>query len=402
VRSGSVFKRCGKCSRRVEGRRCTTCGYEGVTWGFVVDITTKDGQGRLIGPRRQHKNFGFRTKAEAQAALNSLQVKRADGTYVEPARLTLDQYLEQWLPGVRGEVRGSTFATYEFAVRRLKPLIGQVPLQSLTFSQVKAAYQQLAEGEGSGGRKLSPKTVHNTHLCLRRALRDAVRGHLLTHNPAEAAHRLPTDRPEMQFWSAEELRSFLAAIEDHPLYPLLRLAASTGMRRGELLGLRWRDLDLDRARLSVRQQYGRQGQQVVFGSVKTKAGRRSISLDATTVETLRLHREARTLVVAQFGGSYPTHDLVFCHPEGTPFDPDVISQAFDRLVAAFGLRRIRLHDLRHTHATLGLAAGVSVKVMSERLGHSKASVTQDLYQHVIPGMQEDAAARIAAVVDGGL
>jgi integrase len=150
----------------------------------------------------------------------------------------------------------------------------------------------------------------------------------------------------------------------------------------------------------VRQQLSRQGEKVGFGPVKSTAGRRSIALDSVTVAAIRAHRQAQASERLAFGPAYQDHDLVFAHPDGSPQDPDVISQTFERLIRHAGLRSIRLHDLRHTHATLALQAGVPVKVVSERLGHSKASVTQDIYQHVIPGMQEEAAARIAAVVDG--
>jgi integrase len=241
--------------------------------------------------------------------------------------------------------------------------------------------------------------VHNVHLAVRRALGDAVNDRLILHNPAEAAHRLPTDRPEMTTWSAEELRAFLAYIAEERLFPLYRLAASTGMRRGEAMGLRWKDLQLDAGRLSVRQQLARQGEKVAFGQPKTRAGRRSIALDSVTVDALRAHRSAQAAEQLRFGPGYQGLDLVFARADGSPYDPDVISQTFERLVRQAGLRVIRFHDLRHTHATLALQAGVSVKVVAERLGHTKASVTQDIYQHVIPGMQEDAAARIAAVVD---
>src|SRR5262249_41294168 len=161
------------------------------------------------------------------------------------------------------------------------------------------------------------------------------------------------------------------------------------MRRGEVMGLRWKDVQLDAGRLSVSQQLARQGEKVVFGQPKTRAGRRSIALDAVTVTALQAQRKAQVAERLMFGPGYQDLDLVFARADGSPYDPDVISQTFERLARQAGVRPIRFHDLRHTHATLALRAGVSVKVVSERLGHTKASVTQDIYQHVIPGMQED-------------
>jgi integrase len=246
------------------------------------------------------------------------------------------------------------------------------------------------------------------------ALGAAVEDHLLTFNPAQAAHRLVKDRPEMKTWLAGELRTFLSQVEELPpiplpSYPLWRLAASTGMRRGEVLGIRWRDIDLDAARLSVLQQVARirrkgaDGKVEViwgFGPPKTNAGRRSIALDAVTVAALRARRQLWAVEKVKTGKVYNDEDLVFCRADGSHLDPDVVSQTFERLVNRSGLPRIRFHDLRHTHATLGLAVHVHPKVMSERLGHSSITVTLDLYSHVIPAMQEDAASRIAAVVAG--
>jgi integrase len=206
----------------------------------------------------------------------------------------------------------------------------------------------------------------------------------------------------MQTWTAEELRAFLASAEEHPLFALFRLAASTGMRRGECLGIRWKDVKLDASRLSVRQQLSRQGDKIGFGPVKTKAGRRSISLDPVTVAAIRGHRQTQAAERLAFGPGYRDLDLLFAHPDGSPQNPDVISQTFERLIKRAGLRPIRFHDLRHTHATLALHASIHPKVVQERLGHSSITVTLDLYSHAIPALQEDAASRIADVVDRAL
>src|SRR5262249_36391506 len=196
-----------------------------------------------------------------------------------------------------------------------------------------------------------------------------------------SAHRLDRDSaPEMLTWSREELRRFLTAVADEPEYPLWRLAAQTGMRRGELLGLRWRDVDLDRARLCVRQQLVRAGAQVAVGPPKTSAGRRSIALDLGTVAALRAHKASQREGRLRWGPAYQDQDLVFSRADGHQHDPDVVSQRFDSATGRARVPRIRLHDLRHTHATLLLQAGVPVKVVSERLGHSKTSITQDVYQ----------------------
>jgi integrase len=402
--------RCGKCGGKVERKRCAACGGESYKWCYRVDTGTVNGQ------RQQRTKGGFETKSEALAAMAKLQKETADGTYVEGSRQTVGQYLDGWLAGVT--VRGSTYNSYRLSVDRLRPHIGDRALQALTRADVRAAYKAIGDGGRStkGNKKGGPlkdKTVHNTHLALVSALGAAVEDRKLTFNPAQAAHKLVKDRPEMKTWLAAELRAFLSQTEDLPnvplpSYPLWRLAASTGMRRGEVLGLRWRDVDLDAARLSVRQQVARirrkgaDGKVEViwgFGPPKTKAGRRSIALDRVTVEALKARRGAWAAEKVKAGKVYKDEDLVFCKVDGSRLDPDVVSGIFERLVRKSGLPRIRFHDLRHTHATLGLAAGIHSKVMSERLGHSSITITLDLYSHAIPALGADAADRIAAVVD---
>ncbi len=388
MRDGYLFRRCGKCGRRVNDRRCS-CGSDAFTWAYRVDVAPKG------APRQQRFKAGFRTKDEARAAMAALQTAKKDGTFVEPSKITTGAYLEQWVAGVKSAVRGSTWRSYEVAMRlHISPILGRVPLQQLTRNQVRAMYDQL----GASGR--SVKTVHNTHLALRKALADAVDDGLIRTNPAERAHKLPTDRPEMLTWSREELRVFLDRSTADPNLPLWRLLAMTGVRRGEALGVRWSDLDLDGARLSVRQQLVRQGDLVTFGPPKTKAGRRSIALDPGTVEALRDRRAQWRDEKLALGEGYQDLDLVFARADGRPHDPDVISQQFETATRRAGVKRIRLHDVRHTHATLGLAAGIHPKVMQERLGHSSIVVTMDRYSHVIPNMQDEAAAKLGMVVDG--
>src|SRR5262249_44224189 len=215
MRQGQVFKRCTKCHARVGGRRWPKCGSVSATWYFVVDVTEKDDKGRLIGRRIQKKQGGFATKADATAAMNQLQVQKADGTYVEPSRLTVAEYLERWLAGgCGGHVPPSTPLSYQGAVRpHIVPRIGRPPLPRTDTGAVKALYQELRtsgytprtkpeDQAPPAPRALSSKTVHNVHLALRKALGDAVEEGLIRTNPAASAHRLDRDSaPEMLTWS---------------------------------------------------------------------------------------------------------------------------------------------------------------------------------------------------------
>ena len=216
----------------------------------------------------------------------------------------------------------------------------------------------------------------------------------VVRNVAEAADppKLSSaKRKDIKAWTADELRKFLDSIRDDRLYPAFHLSSHTGMRRGEILGLRWSDLDLGAALVSVRQALISVAYEMQISDVKTGYGRRVIDLDEGTVAVLRRWRKAQTEERVASGGSWADTGLVFGRPDGGWLHPDLFSQTFDRAVARSGLPEITLHDLRHTHATLLLKAGVPVKVVSERLGHSNPGFTMSVYQHVIPGMQAEAA-----------
>jgi integrase len=203
----------------------------------------------------------------------------------------------------------------------------------------------------------------------------------------------------MTVWTPAELASFLGGVEGHRYGPLVRVAAMTGLRRSEFCGLRWADIDLDAAALMVRQSVQLVDGRIVVGAVKTARSRRRVDLDAGTVAVLRAHRRTQASERLMVGAGWRDHDLVFTAPDGSPLNPDTITQWFDRTVRRTELPRIRLHDLRHTHATHLLAAGVNVKIVSDRLGHASVAFTLDTYGHVMPGQQASAAAAVAALVD---
>jgi integrase len=204
----------------------------------------------------------------------------------------------------------------------------------------------------------------------------------------------------MRVWSPSELRTFLSLGAGHHHGVLFRLAAMTGLRRAELCGLYWSDVDLDAARLTIRRSLTAVRGQLVEGEPKTARGRRSVDLDEATAAVLRAHRTAQLERRLLVGAAYRDRNYVFVAPDGAPWSPDTIGHAFERLVARSELPRIRFHDLRHTHASHLLAAGVNVKVVSDRLGHASVSFTLDVYGHVMPGQQASAAAAAAALVEG--
>jgi integrase len=365
----------------------------GTTYSVVLDLG-RGPDGRRI--RRWHS--GFRTKRARVELLARLE----EGRYVEPSRLTLAVFVQQqWLPGLAGQVRPTTLHAYSTNLERYAlPRVGAVLLQRLTPAHLNQLYSALLAGGGRGGRPLSARTVQSVAMTLRKAIGDAARWGLVHRNVAALSSPPRPRRAEMRTWTAEQLRRFLEHVAGDRLYAAWLLLASTGMRRGELLGLRWVDVDLELARVSVRQTLVLAGRQVVISEPKTSRGRRSIALDPRTVAALRAWRAAQAAERLAWGGAWVDSGLCFTREDGTPLHPEWLSDAFAWRVQRAGLPPIRLHDLRHTHASLGLAAGVPVKVMSERLGHTSSSFTADAYQHVTPALEEQAASTVARLVFG--
>lgn len=350
--------------------------------------------------RKQHTK-SFRTKKEAQQFLTDTMAAIRGGVFSEPSKVTLGEFLlERWLPTKKMAVRVSTYASYRGLVERhVIPALGHVQIQQLTADRLDRFYADLlAHG-------LATKTIRNIHVLLHRALTDAVRKSLVPRNVADASDPPKlnrADREEMKTWTPEQLREFFAGITTHRLAAAYILAATTGMRRGEVLGVRWRDIDFKARRLHVQQTVLTVEYQIIIGRPKTLRGERKIALDDQTIQVLQSHRAAQRREKQLLGDGYQDHGLVFAREDGTPVHPDYFSQTFDRTVKRLGLPKIRLHDLRHTHATLGLAAGVHVKVISDRLGHATTSFTQDVYMHAIPAVEEDAADQIAHLVFKGI
>ena len=288
------------------------------------------------------------------------------------------------------------------------PHIGGIKLQELNAAHLNRLYAQLLHRglvRGEGG--LSPTSVRRIHAMLRKALNDAVRWGLVERNPAPHADPPPertvhaARRRGMTTWTTSELRTFLLSTTGHFLEPMWLFASSTGVRRSELLGMRWSDVDLDAAVASVRQtvlatQDGYRPQE----DQKSTLSARTIQLDRRVVEMLRKHHTDQHAEQLAAGVGWHDHGLVFPSRDGTWWNPPAVSLAFRRAVKAAGVPLIRLHDLRHTHATLLLVAGVNPKVVSERLGHSSVAFTLDTYAHVMPGMQAEAAGLFMDLVLG--
>lgn len=368
---------------------------------------------REDGTQRVVLKRGFTTRKEAAAALRAQVHKVELGEWVDPSKQRLDAYLAEWIDTQR--LSPATLSSYRKNIRlHIGPYLGAQPVARLTGAAVDAWMRQLelsGRADGQGG--LSARTTRYVFTILRAALSDAVKQGRLTMNPTDrSTPPSPSEArpPEMQAWTAAELGRFLrwADAYDRDLAMGWRLLAATGMRRGEALALRWRDVDLDAGRVAVRRSVGvvknkGAGEQLTEGPTKTGQSR-VVDLDAGTVASLRAYRAARGSLALEL---VRDSTLVLSNLDGTHRHPERFSRRFAGQVArarkVLGedqLPTIRLHDLRHTHATLLLADGVPVKVVSERLGHASATITLTVYQHVHPGMGRQAADRFAALLDG--
>jgi len=338
--------------------------------------------------------------------MREVQLADTTGKLVEPTKLTVDEYFAEWLAAVRSRVGDGLSSTgwrdYEIHVRRhISPGLGDVQLQALNRNQVKAFYGWVQDGNSSrADRHPSAKTVYNIHLTLHRALEDAVEDGLIIRNPATGARNAPQTQDEMLTWTEDQLRCFLTATKDDRLYPIWCLTAMSGMRRGEVLGLRWDDLDLKAATISVNRQWKRGERGLVLAPPKTDRARRSIDIDSETADVLKRWRRAQLEERISYDGEWQDSGFMFTRPDGRPQDVDVVSQRFDRLVARAELPPLRFHDMRHTHATLLLLADVPPHVVSLRLGHRSVAFTLQRYAHVLPQQQAEAAALLAERIFG--
>ena len=375
---------------------------KGKKWYAVIYDGVDPGTGKY---RRRWVQAGTR-RGDAETLLAELVKRAHQGETVVAEKMTLGEYLtERWLPVQEARLRASTYDSYRRNIDlHVIPALGQRRPDQLTADDIDLFYAALlkhgrkkqtkkpADGKKAEPKGLSPKSVHNIHVMLNKAMSDAARKGTVVRNVvalADAPSLQARKRAEVKAWEVDQLVAFLDAIDEHRMGPAFYFAAHTGMRRGEVLGVRWRDIDLDANRVSVRQALVSVAYETSISDVKTGTSRRTIDIDADVVQVLRDWHKIRT---EERDGVAPTpDDLVFVKGDGTSMHPDIFSQLFDRTVAKIAVPVISLHDLRHTHATLLLKAGVNVKVVSERLGHANVAFTMNVYQHVLPGMQAAAA-----------
>lgn len=367
-------------------------------WAYMFDV----GPDPATGKRRRRSRSGFKTQREATRAMREAMRAVELGVTAPGETPSLAAFVVEWLAGRRASLRPSTWASYKDVLEgRVVPRLGALRLDRVTAKHVADMLVDLTEHGGRDPRRgpgLSAKTVRYTLSVLGFALADAVKRGLIPKNPVQHVDQPRAAKKEMRWCNVDEARTFLNYTADDRFSALWILALTTGMRRGELLGLKWDDIDFHAGRLAVRRTLVTVEYRITWSEPKTAASRRVVALDPATIAALRQHGARQLEERMAIGAGYLDEKIVFAAVAREPLHPDTVTKHFDRLVARAGVPKIRLHDLRHTAATLMLEQGVPLKAVTERLGHSSTQITSDVYQHVGEQMQDDAAAKLGAAL----
>ncbi len=370
----------------------------------------------VTGKRRQYsKQVSTMNAAKALEAEWSADVAR--GTALDPDKTTVAELLREWLDTKRGDITGQSIRDYSIIVdKHIVPALGDLLVQSLTAARVQQQYNAWRDAG------MSPRMIRGCHMRLSQALKHAVRFGLVTSNVCDAVTPPKLGKPKADTWNQTEAAAFLHTAMNRPvinrggdtgirrpdeLHPLWHLLLLEGMRRGEGLGLRWRDVNFERGTAHIVQTVAPnkadKGKAMIQDRTKTATGARTVRLTARTLAALKEHRKAQN-EQRLAASEWQDNDLIICTSKGTPINPNNVSRSFAALVRetrlpdGTPLRRIRVHDLRHTSATLLLLAGTPAKIVSERLGHASVGITLDLYSHVLPDMQADAASAMDRIL----
>lgn len=346
------------------------------------------------GKRRRRWLTVRGTKRDAQAALREALVARDHGTDIEPSSVTVAQYLSRWLADyAEFNVARSTYRRYRSLVAHVTDFLGERRLQELRPGDVQALYGHLLRSKG-----LSAQTVQHVHRVLHEALAHGVQWQILNRNVTEAVKPPRPARRQVTTVAPEDVSRLLDAFDDDDERRLVYVTLMTGLRLGEILAIRWSDVDFGRARIGIQRAAAyTPGEGVGFGPVKSASSRRSIALSPTTVAAVREHRLNQTERRLRAGPAWNDNDLVFCDAVGGVLKPHLVSKRFRRATRAAGFD-LRFHDLRHSAATLMLRAGTPSKVVADRLGHSTTRLTDDVYSHVTPDLQSQAAEAMDALL----
>ena len=354
-----------------------------ITYQVVIEKGV-DGTGK-----RLRDYYSFQTKKAAQAALAEMQCQQNRNTYTEPSKLTVSEALEQWFQtAIEPNHKENTKRGYLVNIAHIKKGIGTIPLQKLTPVQIQAFYNQL-EQEG-----FSPRTIQYIHTNLKTCLKHFCRMQILTRNPAEFATVPKQVKPKNDCYTEQEVKALLEQTKNSDIFLEILLAVGMGLRRGEVLALTWADVSFQRHALSINKSMSTVKGKTVVSSTKTAAGERTLKIPQFVVKALAERRQEQWEQRKNLAGAYQENNLVCARADGSYYNSASFTSKFSDLLERTGLRHVRYHDLRHTHATLMMKYKIPVKVISESLGHASTGVTMDTYSHVTPDMKAEVAEKL--------
>ena len=359
-------------------------------WAIILDVRDP-----RTGERKRRWHGFVGTKRQAQIECARLVLETQKGTLVDPTRETVAAFLERWIEHMQGQVSPRSLERYaELCRKNLAPLLGGLALAKLQPAHISQAYAKaLASGRRDGKGGLSARTVTHMHRVLREALQQALVWQLLARNPADAVKPPKVERKQLNTYDIQQTAELLEGLRGNRMFIPTVLAGLCGLRRGEIAALQWKHVDIERRQIAVAQSAEQTKAGVRYKP--PKSGRaRAVAMSDTVTAELRAHRVAQAERLLSLGVRLSEDTFVVAQADGSPLQPNSLSHEWVRQIGKIALPQIRYHDLRHAHATHLLSSGVHPKVASERLGHSKVGITLDLYSHVLPGMQEDAAARV--------
>ncbi|MED3501149.1 site-specific integrase [Brevibacillus agri] len=361
------------------------------TYWFVVSAGKDE-----FGKRRQIKRRGFRTEKEAMREMRKILQQVDENTYIKNTKLGYSEFLVgEWLDSKALKLKPVTLATYRHNVQKhIAAYFHKVELGKITPQMIEKFYAYLAKEKG-----LSETTILDIHKIVKNSLKMAVKRKYISYSPAADVESPKVPRKEMLVWNLEETTRFLKVAEGSNLFVAYLLALTTGMRQGEILGLRWKDIDLENGTLQVRQTLSHDGKNF-SKETKTKSSTRTITLAEKTIAELKAHKKKVAKEKLAAGSSYQDYDLVVCTKTGTPINPRNLLRDFYKLMKKAKVPKIKFHGLRHTVATLLLTQGVNPKVVKEILGHSDIRVTLDTYTHVLPTVHKETAKQFGNMLFG--
>jgi integrase len=378
-------------SRHKTGEQKDGIAKRGSSYSYIVRV--KDPE---TGLSKQKWISGFATKEEAKSARDKARSESRDGVFVSPTKITVQEHFEEWWEIKRTKVKPTTAENYRFILDRyILPKFGTQLLKELTPARIEKVLIELIQ-------ELSESTVRLVAITLTQGLDRAVKDKRLAINPAKGIERPKGKKRSVTPYTSNELRSLLGELESHRLFAFFRLLAYTGARRGEVLALRWSDLDFEKATLAISKNRTRIGKMVIEqDSTKGGDGKRIVQLDFETLRLVKDHRRRQIEERMKAGSLWQEANYIFTQENGLPLDPSTPYQLFKKTAKRLGLRSESLHSIRHLHATELLNSGAGVHLVKDRLGHSDISTTLRIYAHIRPEQKQEVADLFARAIENG-